>query len=263
MVYPVGMRAASALRSLPRIDKPAFTLVELLVVMAIMSLLAALLLPALSKAKASARRTHCLSNLKQVSMAVLMYADDHHQNLPGRSGSESMVSGWHAYKSLVKPYVGLTGTSPSRDVLFVCPADRFHYDAKDKRVPHGMHEEAWSDFSSYAFNNANLIKKRAGWKYPNALLGVGQTQDTAVREPARTVLVADTAAWPCYSWHAPKRLPGGDYRFNNAWNMASFVDGHVQYTRFYFDKTGVKGAESWHYDPPAGYEYQWSAGGAN
>ena len=55
----------------------AFTLLELLVVMAVIALLAALLLPALSRAKETVRRTACLNNLKQVNLAIHLYADDY------------------------------------------------------------------------------------------------------------------------------------------------------------------------------------------
>ena len=136
-----------------------FSLTELLLVIAIIAILAALLMPVLSSAKAKARRTACLNNLKQINLGVHLYAGENGDVLPN-TGPGTYIT----YKEVVKNFVGLHGPSSSRDKVFACPADTYCYnESTPTYVPHGRHEQSAYDYSSYAFNGANLL----GTNYPN------------------------------------------------------------------------------------------------
>ena len=74
--------------------KRAFTLIELLVVIAIIAILAAILFPVFAQARASARAISCVSNTKQFSLGVLMYAQDYDETIPRIDNNGSAVYGW-------------------------------------------------------------------------------------------------------------------------------------------------------------------------
>ncbi len=63
-------------------QKKGFTLIELLVVIAIIAILAAILFPVFARAREKARASSCLSNMKQIGLAVLQYAQDYDENFP-------------------------------------------------------------------------------------------------------------------------------------------------------------------------------------
>jgi prepilin-type N-terminal cleavage/methylation domain-containing protein/prepilin-type processing-associated H-X9-DG protein len=236
-------------------QNPAFTLIELLVVIAIIAILATLLFPSLSRAKEKSRRTVCSNNLRQINLGLRMYSDDSTDKAPRTPGTtNSPALNWTGYKALMKSYVGLSGASSAQDKLFACPADVFFYDVGNSfdYVPRNFHKETISDFSSYAFNGGNA-------KTNSNAPGIAGRTLSSIRDPVKTVLVAESSAFAPWSWHEPKRpLSRENGIFNDAKNMVSFVDGHVSYIKIYWGGNNPPGSLALHRDPPAGYDYQWS-----
>jgi prepilin-type N-terminal cleavage/methylation domain-containing protein/prepilin-type processing-associated H-X9-DG protein len=94
--------------------KRAFTLIELLVVIAIIAILAAILFPVFAQARDKARQTSCLSNMKQLGVAILGYSQDYEESFPVGTDVANFVNlGWPLR---IQPYVKSLG-------VFVCPSD--------------------------------------------------------------------------------------------------------------------------------------------
>jgi prepilin-type N-terminal cleavage/methylation domain-containing protein/prepilin-type processing-associated H-X9-DG protein len=184
----------------------AFTLIELLVVIAIIGILAAMLLPALGRAREKAKMAQCCSNLHQLNLAIQMWADEHDQSfLPLTDGP---WAGNNAWVNLVMPYVA------NAKNVFHCPDDKYF-------IWDGAAMSAKTE--SYGYN---------WWALTGGTVTKG-VKLAAVSDATKTVELTDSTdqdqgssqyAYSVSDWGPESPSPTRHGGFVNV----LFVDGHVE-----------------------------------
>lgn len=208
--------------------KKAFTLIELLVVIAIIAILAAILFPVFARARENARRISCLSNIKNMGLAVMMYVQDYDERLPRTTtcGSSTLETG--------KPATNPTG----------CSSGEFLHLWQHTIYPYVKSKQAYLDPSSTTDWDGSATGHMP-FGYNNLLSGYNIA---AIQTPASTIMMADTdQAIP--NSYVLMPYPNGlnwsppDPRHLDTFNMV-YADGHAKSQKL-SPWVPVAGAQPW------------------
>jgi prepilin-type N-terminal cleavage/methylation domain-containing protein/prepilin-type processing-associated H-X9-DG protein len=246
--------------------RTGFTLIELLVVIAIIAILAAILFPVFAQARAKARATTCVSNVKQLCLGMLMYAQDYDETFPQWKWDQCFVDGTVTPNNAVSVWWNAIFPYVKTAQLYRCPDDIYTFTTRSGHW-------GWFNFSTPEAIAASGVQPQL----LDVVISYGGNEPVLydhpalawANRPAETLLIADMATsltgWECWDCFDPNvNKPENSYRlrraaypnginkgyfwtdaswmgpFDPAWdvdgrhsngNNIGFMDGHVKYRR--------------------------------
>ncbi len=183
-----------------------FTLIELLVVIAIIAILAAILFPVFAKAREKARQSTCASNLKQMSLGVLQYAQDYDEMYPMTRFEGPTIVYWYSTattKGLIDPYI-------KNSQVFVDPSKQVGPPA------YGFNRRCMGLWVSNSTDNTPCAMAAVEYVSQKIMLGDSYSTRYYIYNDATDNVGGTVATYGLYPVH------------NDAANVA-FMDGHVKY----------------------------------
>jgi len=217
--YPPGVRL-----------RRGFTLIELLVVIAIIAILAAILFPVFQKVRENARRAACLSNEKQLGLAIMQYLNDSDEHYPAK-GQVSASGAYRSWRQVIYSYVKSTG-------VYHCPSnssatgDQSANDSGWPAIAPGLvNDYACSyipqDYGQPAYKGSGLFvwDQKAG--DPNTIPGIAESE---VDKPAQCIAIVENTE---YHWEYSVSKPTFTGIFAGHARTGNFIfaDGHAKAMR--------------------------------
>ena len=229
-----------------RLSVKYFTLIELLIVIAIIAILAGMLLPALNAARQSAKRTQCVNNLKQVAYIVRLYADDFGDWIPGNIITPS-VSALATYKT--HGYVKNPNT-------FVCPSFApYKYMYNSTTYGTGSHQNPVNTKlffrKIYAYTASALPPISQGLHYADTITGSGE-----IRQIQNFFFNNESNRAGSHGIHLRHARKANVEHIDGSVGTYNATDIARRY-RFYYNSVGLGSSSG--YAPIAKYEYQVAA----
>jgi prepilin-type N-terminal cleavage/methylation domain-containing protein/prepilin-type processing-associated H-X9-DG protein len=234
-----------------------FTLIELLVVVTIISVLIALLLPSLSKAREQAKIVVCMNNVRQVSLALFNYESTYNKFPLSHHEETGSIISWH--NTIYSEFIN------SNEVFF-CPSDPYagldQVTLKTKvssvletwNISYGVNENGPCPFpqsgKGIPYNSAKWISV-GSIDQPSKLILMGDSPDAPASTTAASVwswriVIAGPTQFPDYQYWLGKRHSGGN---------TGFCDGHAE--RIDYEKLYDSGRELMYWIGPQVYHYSW------